>query len=1130
MKIENMKPKHTFLTTAIAGTMALGLSGNAISAPGSLATSPLFLQAVVQPNIFLMVDDSGSMDWEVLKSAGALTDHGTGANSGNLDFTPNTDIERLELCVGYNALAYNPGRTYTPWQGLDGAGNPYINQTLAAARTDPYNTATANITSHFYFVWNDANSDGVYQNGECPTPAVITSCGAEAGCVQVNSLSAAQQTNYANWYSYYRKREYVMKRAMSSIITRSTARAGMGTLHNNNTVRTLVTDIDDITLPVNPTAAANKAALLRNLFRIDSSGGTPLRQGLQDVGDYYEGGNSWGASPILPAASGGECQQNFTILLSDGYWNGGDPNVGDADSDNSTIYDGGAYADGDTASTISNTLADVAMHYYERDLDTSMANKVRTIAGIDDNQTQHMVTYTVAFGINGTLSNNPLPTDTGFNWPTPTADTATTIDDMRHAAFNGRGQFLNAGNPQNLIDSLNQQIADIQARTGTAAAVTFNSTSLQAGSRVFQATFNSERWSGDLTAIDINFNPTTGLASVGGVAWKASTDIDNRVTPRQFVTFDGSSGVALPSNIDSAWSALTAAQKDDLRTNSGGTLDTEATGKARLDYIRGARGCELNNAAGVCSYSDSGGNTFTGKTLRERSSALSDIVHSSPFFVGAPATPYPDDIEATRYSSFAATNSARTGMAYVGSNGGTLHAFNENGQEIFSYVPNLLFSTQGGSGLHYLSDPAYTHRYHVDLSPIVQDAYVNAAWRSILVGGLRGGGKGLFAMDVTDPAALNFDASPKVMWEFTHADLGYTFSDIRIGKMNNGKWAAIFGNGYNNDPSGDGRAKLFVLYLDGSNLGSPVIIDTGAGSMVNNDCGDASSDCNGMSTPAIVDLNGDGTIDRIYSGDLHGNMWAFDVTSSNSASWNSVYGSNPLFKACTGATCSAAARQPITVKPSIARHATETSISTKPNLMVFFGTGQYIVAGDNSSSQQQTFYGVWDSGNGNLRRDSLVAQSITTTADPTLGNVRTISDAAVNYNSKKGWLIELPVTKERSVTNPLALGSILFFNTMIPSTNICDAGGTGWLMAVDQLNGGMPSFAPVDVNGDGVFDALDELNGTIVVGTESTGIPTESRFISNKRITADSAGNVGIDNVQPALPKQPARMSWTGLE
>ena len=116
------------------------------------------------------------------------------------------------------------------------------------------------------------------------------------------------------------------------------------------------------------------------------------------------------------------------------------------------------------------------------------------------------------------------------------------------------------------------------------------------------------------------------------------------------------------------------------------------------------------------------------------------------------------------------------------------------------------------------------------------------------------------------------------------------------------------------------------------------------------------------------------------------------------------------------------------------------------------------------------------------------------------------------------------------MTNPLALGSVLFFNTMIPSTNICDAGGTGWLMAVDQLNGGMPSFAPVDVNGDGVFDALDELNGTVVVGTESTGIPTESRFISNKRITADSAGNVGIDNVQPALPKQPARMSWTGLE
>jgi type IV pilus assembly protein PilY1 len=1136
MKTMNLKPTALAVSCTTAGLLALGMAGTALAAPGTLATSPLFLQnAAVQPNILFMVDDSGSMDWEVLMSNDARIAHGSSADSGYQDFTPNSTTARRNLCYAYNVLAYNPNRTYTPWSGLDSYGNAYTDMTLSAARDNPYTSTTSNLSNHFYFTWND-DGDGVYESGECPAPSSVTTstdCASYSGCVRVSTLSAAQQVNYANWYSYYRKREYVAKRALSQIIDSSDSRLGLATLHNNNNVLTLVQDVDDITTPINTTAQANKKALLKNLSRINSSGGTPLRQSLENAGEYYAGNSSWGSTPILSAALGGECQQNFTILMSDGYWNGNSPNVGNTDIDGPGIFDGGAYAD-----AYSDTLADVAMKYYETDLST-LADKVPVLAGIDDNNAQHMVTYTVGFGVTGTLSATAQPGQAGFSWPQPTADAQTTIDDMRHAAYNGRGQFLSAKDPQALIDSLTQYIADIQARTGTAAAVSFNSTNLNTGTRIYQATFDSSGWSGDLLAKNIFVDPLSGVASISGIAWQASTDIDGR-TPasRQIITYDSGTGSGVGFN----WSALNAAQQTDLRTNGSGGTDIEAAGMARLDYIRGVRGCEKSGSS-ACSYTDSNSQTFNSRSFRDRTSALGDIVHSSPAYVGPPSLAYPDSIEPTApYSAFAISNSSRPGMTYVGANDGMLHAFDDNGVEVFGYIPGALFSTAPGAGLHYLTDQNFTHRYYVDQSPTVQDAYVTVGgttgWHTVLVGALRGGGKSVYAIDVTNPSALTTSAASKVMWEFTDKDMGYTFSDIQIGKMNNGKWAAVFGNGYNNDPSGDGHAKLYVLYLDGSNAASPVIIDTGVGILdpMTKSCASTSSDCNGLSTPRLADLNGDGTIDRIYAGDVQGNMWAFDVTDpSNTANWLSAYGANPLFRACSAYPCTSSNRQPITGQPDIVQHPSKTAYATRPNLLVYFGTGQYLTQADIGNAQLQTFYGVWDSATGNLDRSSLQPQTISTTYnDPVLGSVRTVSSNIVNYStSEKGWLIDLPVTGERSVTNPVAFGSVVFFNTLIPNTsssNMCDVGGSGWLMAVDLLTGGEPAFIPIDVNNDGVFDASDKLQGISVVGTESTGVPAESRFISEKRVTADSTGAINIDNIQSGPPQVPSRMSWSELD
>lgn len=1160
--------KNKYLWSAFLVTTLSSSPDGVLAAPGVLADTPLFVSTAVQPNIFFVVDDSGSMDWEVLKTNGALVAHGAGNNSGNLDFSPNDSVEDLEHCAGYNAMAYNPAATYTKWDGVDTNSATYLDQGISSARWNPFNPGSGSTNllnadgtgiAAVYGVWVDANSNGTYDAGECPSVTGQDGNGyttrapffTDPRWVFVNTLSAAQQTNYANWYSYYRKREYVAKKALSSLISTSTARIGMGTLHNHSSVGTEIKDVDDITLPLNATAQTNKNNLMRQVFRIDSSNGTPLRQALRNAGNYFAGsggvGNLFGGAtpsdPILPESQGGACQQNFTILMSDGFWNGGTPSVGNTDADGAGPWDGGAYADG-----VSDTLADVAMKYYETDLDASLPPKVPKISGIDDNQEQHMVTYTVAFGVNGTLNAGPAPGATSFAWPTPVANDLRTIDDMRHAAYNGRGLFLSAKDPATLISGLKTAIDDIDDKTGSAAAVAFNATSLQSGTKLFQAFFQSDGWSGDLKAFDLD------AQGVPTLAWSAANLLDSRnlsLSPRQIVTYNGTMGVpfAWPADYNSlAATDVGNAQVADLLVNAPFAANTvvpaeiaanKTYGQNLVKYLRGDA---TNEGVGVGLFRPRDGHR------------LGDIVHSGPVFVGVPKIPFPDNLEGNSnlYSAFVQAHVNRPGRVYVGANDGMLHVFDTDGanagEEVFAYMPGAVFSDASGAGLHALAENGYSHRYYVDDTPSVADVFINGAWTTVLVGGLRGGGKGIFALDITDPSVMTeANAGAVSLWEFTHNDLGYTFSKPQFARMANGKWAAIFGNGYNNDPNGDGRAKLFIHYIDGSGT---VVLDTQAGFMVNSSCADAGSDCNGLSTPALADLDGDVNVDRVYAGDVQGNMWVFDVSDASSANWgveykDAVSNPMPLFQACTSATCTsggkAVNRQPITTKPILARHPTESKVITEPNLLVYFGTGQYLTNADNVSAGLQTFYGVWDGGDYGLAprttplmRSNLVAQTYAET--PAGSGVRLGTSHTVNYDpsaliAEYGWRIDLPESKERSVVDADLLGEIVFFNTLIPSTSSCSSGGDGWFMNVDLLTGGMPGFAVIDLNNDGDFS-----NDPVIGGRKSPSALASSGFIRSaglgKTIQFTTKGDGGLDAVgaQGGPGTGSRRISWTHLE
>ncbi len=1133
------------------------------AAPGTLSDSPLFLSTSVEPNIFWTVDDSGSMDWEVLSSTGISGRPLLRSTYSNFYILPSANNDYDEYWITnynyypytipseaseagtwkarnstFNALYYNPEITYEAWSGSDAVGSPmYSNANAAAALVDPTNASagTLNLTADFtyknwsfsggswyddtiypaqYYTWTDTDGDGVVEDTDAhaqvkiiSTTATYTGSSSRTDCASAPTCTYAEEIqNFANWYQYYRKREYAGKAAVGNIVQgNSSARMGMqvfnGGLVSNATSMSVTTD---------------KVSLLNNVYGLSmpcttsNCPGTPARTSLKSVGDLFEGGSS----PILSSTTGGTCQQNFNVLITDGYWNGSSPSLGNKDGDNNTDYDGGYYAD-----TYSDTLADVAMHYYERDLKTGLDDRVPTTPGVDEADHQHLVTYTVAFGVSGSLDHTTQdPSDTGFAWPNPASGDIYKVDDLWHTAYNGRGLYLNAQNPTELVSSLESALENIDDRSGSAAAVAFNTNTLSTGSAVFLVLFNSNRWSGSVYKYALD--PFTGAVS-STITWEASDVLDNRnlsSDPRVVLTHNGTDGVAFQ------WANLTTAQQNDLKTNPAGGTDADAKAQARLNYIRGDRT-----------------NEGSGYNFRTRSSRLGDIVHSNPVYVSEPSMSWPDAspfpaTDTTKYSYWKELDAVknRAAMLYVGANDGMMHGFrSSDGAETLAYIPADVFSTTTNQGLHYLTDPAYLHRYYVDLPPTVTDAYVKVetsggtAWRTLLLGGQRAGGKSIFAMDITYPSNFSeSNAADLVLWEFTESDLGYTYSEPTVALMNDGKWAAIFGNGYND--SGSGEAQLFIVYLEGGLDGTwtsgtdYIKISTGSGSTSNR---------NGLSTPAVIDTDGDGVADRVYAGDLYGDLWAFDLSSTNASQWKVAYKQGSTYKPLYDGLST----QPITVEPLVANHPTETG---SPNYMIYFGTGQYLVDGDKTSTDTQSFYGIWDHGVKELERSDLIEQTFETGF---ASNVRVLSDNAVDYSSNDdGWYIDLPTSTERVVVNPVQRGEIVYFNTLISSTDPCTYGGSGWLMGVDMATGGRPSSDNIifDVNGDGVVDSTDLLtNGDSSVSNAAAtgiqyaeGIPAESAFLGDYQYTpgtnTDDGSDIKVNKVQDLGDGETGRLSW----
>jgi type IV pilus assembly protein PilY1 len=407
---------------------------------------------------------------------------------------------------------------------------------------------------------------------------------------------------------------------------------------------------------------------------------------------------------------------------------------------------------------------------------------------------------------------------------------------------------------------------------------------------------------------------------------------------------------------------------------------------------------------------------------------------------------------------------------------------------------------------------------------------------------------------VTDPSTFSeANADDIVLGEFTNADddhLGYSYSKPRFGKMNNGRSAVIIGNGLKDTATDEtgGQAQLFIVYLDGDTPGADGKWDLGKDYIrIATGKGEASAGLrNGLFSPSIVDLNGDGTIDRAYAGDLYGNLWAFDLSGKSSGAWKVALDKMPLLKA--------EGNQPITAAPLVVRpdyRAMGRTPRDAPGLMVMFGTGRFLKDRDKMYTDPQRFYAIYDRGvpvsdvKSQLVEQPLVISEIETSTGETKKIRLTSGPLKISYNDPKspkhGWYMNLPEKGERVVSEAKFFRGVVYFNSIVPDLSVCSSDGEGWEMAVKLLNGGNPRAGNHDVNDDGKVDKDDaaEKDGDEAPAgerLEGRGMPTGPNFFGGRRFTATSK----MDDDGSYLPEETAlerikhktqgRLSWEELQ
>ncbi|MEF7612764.1 PilC/PilY family type IV pilus protein [Aquincola sp. MAHUQ-54] len=986
----------------------IALAGLALSTAAcatDVSKRPLRVDSNVKPNVIFGMDDSGSMDWEILVSAdsgliwwdrttksywgdgGFLrtgwyymyylfpVDWGNGGNlyseySGVVPPSPQFAPARS---AAYNPLYYNPSVTYAPWPTAfhDSQVQVYQNADPTAAKSHPAVPAsiTMNLTADRSFdIYYEAGmlrpdgtigedwayistsyfpatywvlDDSCVASSHWASTCVVAPDGRKLRKYEIrpgNTFPSGRNyaneiQNFANWWSYYRKRKLMLAGAMGTVLDDLTGMR-LGVVHFNSYNRVALTMYD----ADSGDSASNRHRVAGMFYTNPADGRTPTASTLNEIGQRYLTDNQ-----VIQYS----CQRNNAFIVTDGFAN---------DSYTPPAYDAGLYGSGAPYQTTTpGSIADVALSYFTLNLrngrtasgegralsDGRVPLTNQGVKNPDKNQNLHMNTYGITLGARGTIW--PGITDpfaATFAWPYPAPDTAASIDDLWHATINGRGQMYVADDAQQAAINIRDGLNDMINQTGAQSAVAVSSPNLaRSDGKAYMGLYTTGSWGGDVTANTLN----TSTGAITTQVWSAAEQLNQRTSPRVISTFR---------------SPFTAAAV-------GSRVSANAAGRAALfDFLRGSRSGE-------------------GTTYRRRTSVLGAVINAKPVVLDK--------------------------VVYAASGEGMLHAFDaDTGSELWAYVPGFVLS-----GMAATASRNYYFETLLDGTPSVAAL---SSTQKVLVAGRGAGGGGYYALDISAArqAMTEQQRGDTALWEIVHGGdfiLGQSVGRPVVVNTRSHGWVALITQGYNG--STDGRGRLYM-----------VSATTGALLRTFTVSGDSAGDLGLAQVTAA--LESDGRAVHVYGGDLQGNLWHFNLEDGTAA------------RMATFMFCQQV--QPITAAPEI--------VLVGKQRVVLVGTGRMLGPSDFNATTTQSFYAIKDDGAtlaAEAVRNALVQRTVATN-----GSAQTMTGPALDWSQKSGWYFDLPSNLQVTTTPTAAYGGAVFTGN---KTNTADCWAASSLFVIDFTTG-----------------------------------------------------------------------------
>ena len=930
---------------AMKRLIALVLIGTFLSLqihPAVFADDSDIFGANIQPNVLIMLDNSGSMNDEI------VSEPYVSATTYNV--VNRCGSQKNSACTSTVVYKSGSSNTYTKYADTVADVNKASAQT--ALNSVGYWSGRISGSNVDLFVGNYLN----YQIGFCAS-----------GTCTASKIDIA-------------------KNVLTNLVDTVTGvRFGFMKFWNNDTQGDSCNSSGHCGGSIVAQMGSNATAMKTAINAITASGFTPLGEFLADGGKYYKGqtlknGNTY-TSPIQL-----ECQPSFVILVSDGLQNGDAPGFG------SSPYSG--------------------------DVRTEATNRFTQDHSSTFTGNQNVIVHTVGFDLAGDAAAN---------------------DVLRTAAANGGGQFYTANNQAELESALQDAIRRIVAATFTFATPVVPTTSTTGSTKAYLAAFQSDPsrpfWKGFLKAYQRDSNglvpiDANGVPLSSALVWEAGQVLSTTSASSRTIKTVASWTTTTSGTSTVGTGSLTSFDKTNSAITQSLLAVTSSTERDNvIDYLRGIDVLDEDKDS---------------NTTEDRAWKLGDVFHSTPVLITAPVLALND----SSYQSFKTAQAGRTKILLAGSNDGMLHAFRESdGTELWAFIPPSLLDN-----VKNLNSTSGDHLFYVDASPIAADIKVGSTWKTIVVFGLRRGGNHYYALDITDTT------NPSFMWSFTDTKMGETWSEPAIGKVNIGgtpTYVMFVGGGYDTAQNNATGKAFFAIKLSD---GSKVFEYYNSGSSGDH----GSMNFSIAANPTAVDLNNDGFVDRVYIGDVGGQVWKFDVTNGTPANWTG----KRVFAASPSQTNPPPAGE---YYPAQGMYGSPTlAFDTSMHLWLFIGTGDRNHPNNNATNR---FYGIRDS------FDLTGATDMNTGAALTESNLANVT--STNGTAADGWYFQMG-TNEKVFAAANVFNMDVLFSGFTPTTSVTctSGGGTAKLYAVQMQTG----YAAIN------FSTGTALSSTDATVTRSTSI------------------------------------------